>query len=175
METLFRSDAMALVAPYIDPTTRLDMLDYYMAGQPGKSQDAWFERPIRITALTDSTMQLAAGNATVDFTIIPGGRVAAVTTVPLGAGDSEVRIYRTDGTPLPQAFAMPTYTGWLTDQARKNADRQALLAAIPFITATATVNPATASITLVNTAAHIPGMEPDISSAFRKTITIPLK
>ncbi len=138
---------------------RLDMVDYYLAGQQ-RPVDNMLDGRSRITAMTDEMMTIEmTPSSTYHLIILPAASesndvIALVITLSTPSKDSRLQFYRAD-TWAPVAadkvFAEPSLTDWLTPEGRKN---QAMVEGmVPFMLAEYYYDPATATLTLTNTLA----------------------
>lgn len=157
-----------------DRNTRLDMMDYYDAGTGTYSRDSRFGSDIRIEVLEDRHVRFGSGSSvTVDaYLLTPGADSLLVTVVsfPVGNGDAGVHVADVATGRTVQQIT-PSYADWMVRDAFKTVSEAALAAAVPFVTAAATVDTAANVITLRNTAAVVPGLDETVVAAFRPEIT----
>lgn len=179
MEEWFKSDAAEKVLPYVDRTNRLDMVDYYNAGLFTPRQDAYYSDDISLVLLDSRTMRLKDPTMTIDVTMVTPENsdtlIVVVETLPLRGGESTVRVYTADGEQVKNAIKMPTYSDWLEADIAKTLSESALLADVPFVTATAKVDHTTGTLTFSNTATLIAGIPEKTACAFKPTLTYVLK
>ncbi len=147
-------EAPAQVFPLIDSLTRLDMVDYAMAGLDNGSQNsAGSTSRIRNVAADSLVIEMSEG-VTHTLYLLPakGGDTvfALVRTLALPALDSSVELFDSRWQPLKNAsFATPGLDGWLNAPDKETRRRAA--AGIPFVTARAVIFPAEAKMVVYNT------------------------
>ena len=149
--------------------TRLDMIDFYEAGLETFVQDDLYGSKLRLDTLENRHARFATDTpVSFDMYLLTSGAdslVVQVVNSPVGNGDSRVTVLdAVSGDSI--ATIAPEYSDWLTAEARKNAVPATLLAAIPFVTAGATVDTVGNVVTLTNTAVTVPGLDPEIVEAF---------
>lgn len=157
-----------------DRNTRLDMMDYYDAGTGTYSRDSRFGSDIRIEVLEDRHVRFGSGSSvTVDaYLLTPGADSLLVTVVSFPVGNGDAGVHVTDvATGRTVQQITPSYADWMVRDALKTVSEAALAAAVPFVTADATVDTAANVITLRNTAAVVPGLDETFVAAFRPEIT----
>lgn len=184
--TVSASDDMRRVLSSPDPktnriffgqglNTRLDMIDYYDAGSKVFSNDDLFGSPVRIDTLSDRHVRFITDNPlTIDtYLLTPGKDSLAVSVVTLPVGNGDVIIYVDDiRTGDTRNMYMHHYSDWLTAKALKEVSEATLLANIPFVTASASVDTENNTVTLTNTAITLPGLDPSIVQLFKPTLTL---
>lgn len=155
--------------------TRLDMIDYFDAGSRVFSHDDLFDTPIRIDSLDDRHVRFVTDSPVViDSYLVTQGvdsLVVSVVALPIGAGDvsvfvDDVRSGKTVDTPVLR------YTEWLVPKVAESVGYARIIAAVPFVTSSAAVDTQDGTITLLNNAVTVPGLDPDIVAAFRPQITL---
>lgn len=158
--------------------TRLDMIDYFDAGSETYSMDDTFGSPLRIAELSDRHVRFETRSPFVAdcYLVTSGPDSLAVWTVtqPYDNGDT---IIKTDdirtGRPVETVYI--PYSAWLVPGNDSRPADGELLAAIPFVTCSATVDAETGKVTLTNTSITVPGLEERIVEAFRPSLTLRLK
>lgn len=163
---------------------RLDMVDYFEAGSDAYVKDELTGSKIRIAELSDNHVRIeTSAPVAYDFYLFAPGSdslTVDIVSAPIGAGDDEVIIedIRT-GTIIQRVEA--EYSEWLnpavvaldsgkTDE-RHTVTLEAARAAIPFVTVSASFDPAAGVITLTNRSLETPGLDPAIIEAFIPTKT----
>ncbi len=141
------------VFPTINPTLRLDMLDYYKASH-GHNAENDFAEPARIDTLTSDRISVrVADNAVVDMTLMPlsatDTAVVVITTLQAPATISSVKVFHGDWVEYPGVMPSQQLTDWLLPQAKERmADIENM---VPFIITKMTFDPATRTLTARNT------------------------
>lgn len=146
-----------LQVPYLPDDTRLDILDYYAHNLPSKAVNSigtvaavLSEQPRLLVIQPADSVVIAYG-----ITATPAKRPVAVVveTLPLPALDSSVKLYDQNWNPLKKqpVVEQPLLEQWLTPEGA--AHRAEIEAALPFITAEASFNPANDTLTWRNTVA----------------------
>lgn len=168
-----RSDA-DIILPHTDKDARLDALAYYVAGMPGKARVTDVDGSIiTITAIGDSLMTVSTRSLTIDIALFTSGKDSLIVvsrTYDLSPLDSRIEVYDTSLRPIKGAFVEPSYSQWLTDDGRRQEART-LAANVPFIPASATLNPSKGTIQLNNNALKIDGND----AFFRPTLEYVLR
>lgn len=155
--------------------TRLDMLDYYDAGSKTFSHDDLFGSDIRIDTLSDRHVRFCSNvPMTIDtYLLTPGKDSLAVSIVTMPVGNNDVVIYVDD---IRKGRSLDTYihhySDWLTKDALKEVTEATLLANIPFVTASATVDTDNNIVTLTNTSITVPGLDPTIVRLFKPELKL---
>lgn len=155
--------------------TRLDMLDYYDAGIEYFSYEDVLGSKIRIDTLEDRRVRFVTDSPlSVDtYLLTPGTDSLAVSVISMPIGNGDVAVYVDDvraGETIDNILV--SYSEWLTPDALKDVNEGTLLAAIPFVTASATILGESNMIMLVNTAIEVPGLDADIVNRFRPVIIL---
>lgn len=147
-------EAPAAVFPLIDSLTRLDMVDYALAGSDTGSQNAAGGLS-RISAINNDSLTIEMGQAvTHTLYLLPAeGRdtvYAVVRTVAMPALDSSVQLFDSKWRPLKNsAMALPLLDGWL--KTGDKTTRQRAAEGIPFVPARVSINPSSGTMTIYNT------------------------
>lgn len=155
--------------------TRLDMIDYFDARSEKFTPDDLYSSKIRIDALEDRHVRFASDTPiTVDMYLLTPGTdslIVSVTDIPIGNGDATIDIFDIK---TGEKIDSPTlkYSDWLKKDAFKEVGHAELSAAIPFITASVTVDTASDKIILKNTAIDVPGLEKRLVNAFKPSVTL---
>ena len=155
--------------------TRLDMMDYYDAGGKTYSIDDIQGSKIRIDSLSERhvSFELEKSLKIDMYLLTPGNDSLAVTVINMPVGNGDVFILLDDiksGETIGE-IELP-YSEWLTKDALNQVSGSALLAAVPFVTATAQVDTENNTITLTNTSIEVPGLDASMSRYFlpKKTL-----
>lgn len=147
----FFAEAPVEVLPLLDRTTRLDMLDYFAHGLETASRNvldghsritAQSDNKIDIQISRDARLQLAV------FTLKADTLLVAIETVLTPVADSDIRIYRSDWTPLASRPRMPEAADFVPADRKRDAKRSAMPEPL-FIKAE--FDPETALFTFFNT------------------------
>lgn len=163
----------------IPQSRRLDMLDYYDAGMKDFVGALNLFSDVRLDTVSDRHARILTELPTAYdlYLVTPTASdtlVVTVYNVSLGAQDSEVRV-----TDIRHPEAMlriePEYSDWLVDDALKRYSENGLLAVIPFVTATASVDTAGGDIILTNTSIAVPGLDEDIAACFKPSLRYTFK
>ena len=149
----FFVDAPQSVIPLLDRNERLDMLDYYRSQLPPKTTDA-VGTPVHIDSESESLVTLSsADSAATQLGVITQGAdtlIVVIETLPISIGDSRVTLYRPGWQPYSKSPVLePTLSDWLTKEG--NARRKEIEEWLPFMTATATVDPEAGTVTFTRT------------------------
>lgn len=143
------------VFPLLDSLTRLDMIDYFTAGQTTPSNNRVGSQS-RLTAITPDSLTIAlTKDVTHSIYILPtkGGDTlfAVVRTVALPALDSKIEFYDSDWKALPTGslIELPAMNDWLS--AKDKATRRQVTADVPFIPAYITLDTSGMMLSVVNT------------------------
>ena len=155
--------------------TRLDMIDYFDAGATTFSNDDRFNSKIRLSELSErhARFETDAPFAVDAYLLTPGRDSLVVSVISIPTGNGDAAVYVTDarsGKTLDKV--KPDYTDWLRADALKVAGEGGLLAAIPFVTASATVDTADNTLTFSNTAVTVAGIDPETAALFRPRIAM---
>lgn len=145
------ADAPQRIIPLLDKGTRLDMIDYFEAGQATDSKNALYGKS-RLTDLQPLSLQARLSDSSaLQLAVLPSGAdsiVALITTVNLPSPDSSMKLYSSSWQPLPteKFFSPPVLTDWLLDK-KDAADVEAV---VPFMVAQYSYDPATQTLTATN-------------------------
>lgn len=159
----------------LQPNTRLDMIDYYEAGLKTFSNDDETYSAVLIDTLTDRHVRLA-GDTPITFDLYlltprTDSLLVMVASAPLGNTDSSVIVKDIKTGNVVQQI-VPRYTDWLVKDALKQAGEAELLAAIPYVTATTTVDTdGTHTLTMENSSITVPGLDPSVTRLFKPSLT----
>lgn len=130
------------VLPLLDPSTRMDMVDYYRSGMSTASSNIMDGRS-RVTQLSDSSLTISISDAsTLQMVLLPVDKknevLCCIFTLKTPQPDSWMEFYSTDWKKLDadRYFTEPTVTDWLTKEGRK--DEVGALEKIPFMLASYT-------------------------------------
>lgn len=158
----------------LELNTRLDMIDYFEAGSSSFSNDDLFNSHVRVSALDDRHVRFDTDTPlSIDsYLLTPGNDsiLVSVVSLPIAAGDVSVYVINLK-TGRSLDLISPDYSDWLVKNAEKSTSTAALLATIPYVTASATVDPIANSITFTNTATTVPGIDLAATKWFRPAIT----
>lgn len=149
----FTSEASNSIFPELTVADRLDMSDYYDAGQEHSIKDYYNGMAKIVKADSTHVSMQIGGSVVVDlFQLQDGDKLIymAVETLELPQRDSAIKFYNTDGKPVKKTvLTQPVLGDWLTVFGKKNIKDVYRL--IPFITAQARYNPATGMLTFRHT------------------------
>lgn len=144
------------VVPFIDPSKRLDMLDYYGIGSATPINNS-LNSPARIVSIGKSQLTFSMGNDSVltSIAMLPAGKdtlVMVVNTVPMPWPDSRVDFYTTDWKPLDggKLWRSPVLRDWLRPQARCADSLSSVQEVVPFIITEIVYNDSTGTLEVVN-------------------------
>ena len=125
------------VLPLLDPSTRMDMVDYYRSGMSTASSNI-MDGHSRVTQLSDSSLTISVSDASMlQMVLLPLDKkhdvLCCIFTLKTPQPDSWVEFYSTDWKKLDAGryFTEPTVSDWLTREGRK--DEAAALGNIPFM------------------------------------------
>ncbi|MBD5361757.1 MAG: DUF3256 family protein [Bacteroides sp.] len=111
----FLAAPMDLVG-YVDETARLDMIDYFNAGQTDRAPMSSRNLRVKLTELTDTAMTLKAGDVqTISLRLLPAKSdtvIAVIETMATPALDSKLTIYNKEWKPIPKAWNAPADKEW---------------------------------------------------------------
>lgn len=145
-------EAPAEVIPLLDKNTRLDMIDYFLAGQSkpstnslaGSSSIVEMNDTSVIFNLTDSIRaQMFVLNPS-----SPSPVIGLITTFPIPLADSSVEFYNSRWQKLPGLLPEARLTDWLTAEGK--GKRAKVEEELPFILASYSFDPATLTLTATN-------------------------
>lgn len=135
----------------VDSLTRLDMLDYFRAGNATPSANVG-GGPSQLLAVDSMQIVVTTGKGTLQrLRLLPGAKgdtvILVVSTFPLATPVATVRLYDDQWQPLPDdRLPRPRLADWLRDGKRR-AEAERLL---PFVAYGADYDPATATLTLTH-------------------------
>lgn len=148
---------------------RMDMLDYYTAGSKTFTADQLYGSQIRIDSLSDRHVGIGSNSAlSADFYLLTPNRndsiIVKVMNMPVGNGDAAVYFtnLRTNTGFRPVEIR---YSDWLTKEA-KEVSPGTLQAGIPMVTWSVEADCTNNTLTLINTAIAVPGIEQDVVDKF---------
>ena len=137
-----------------DSLTRLDMIDYFMAGRDTPSRNV-AGGDIRLTALSEDSLVVALSEkVTQSLYLLPakGDTIfAIVKTYRLPALDSSIKFYNSNWRVLDanKILPLPTHDNWLKKPSKEARERFARN--VPFVPMQITIDPISGSLTIVNT------------------------
>lgn len=145
------------VMPLIEPTTRLDMIDYFNAGSDRASRNMLYGNS-RITSLTPEHIVIEATAAsTVEIVTLPAGNdtvIAVIHTVATPVPDSKVTLYNTGWEELSaKSFTAPGMDQWMAADAGRNG-RDEVEAMLPFMLVSCSYNPESREFVFTNRSAE---------------------
>lgn len=150
----FFVDAPLSVFPTIDPTTRLDMIDYFQAGSDKASRNM-FGGDCRIIEETPESITFTTSEVSeYTLSVIPskkkkdGPILMVVRTLKTPAEDSTPRFFTSDWKELTGIFEVPMLSDWLNETGK--AQRKDVENAVPFVLAKLVYSPSEQTITLTN-------------------------
>lgn len=146
------TEAPAAIFPTLDRMTRLDMVDYFNSGSPKPSKNA-FKGDSRIIAASDRSITIATSDVSeIQLSLLESGNdtiLMVITTLKTPAPDSGVRFYTTRWKEITKGlFMVPLLDDWMLPEAQKRRDD--LENTVPFVLASITYDPQTATLTLKN-------------------------
>ena len=137
--------------PELPATTRMDMTDYFNSSMARPSTNAYDGEAI-IDSADSATLTVRPATATtVQLSVLPGADtvLCVIETLALPQPDSRISFYTTDWAPLRKApLDAPVLADWLTDEGRRQ--RAEVEAWLPFLIASATYDPETATLVITN-------------------------
>jgi len=147
------------VVPLIEPSTRLDMIDYFNAGSVKASRNTLYGNS-RITELTPERIVVEATAATtIEMVALPAGNdtiIAVITTRATPVPDSKVTLWTSSWEDVTQkSFKAPDVAEWLAP----GASRDEVESALPFLLVSCSYDPATKSFTFTNRSVEFIGEE----------------
>lgn len=149
---LFKEPGASVAFGELEPSTRLDMADYYLSGLDRPSANRLGGTAV-IDTVTDLTVRVQPAAMTqVDVCLLPGqdSVIMVIETTRLPQADSRLAFYSTDWKPLrKKPLDKLVLTDWLTEQGR--TDIRQVQDWLPFMVARAQYNPETATLTVMNT------------------------
>lgn len=151
-----RREADALL-PFTDRDKRLDMLEYFKAdgAESRVAPDGAPASFLSITSLTDSAMTVSTRGVTVDiamFVPAPADTLIVVSTNLQIGGQTDSSVEYFDSSLQPKGRVdQPAYTEWIVPSMRPKATLR-VAESVPYVPAKAILDPATCTVTFVNTA-----------------------
>lgn len=147
------------VVPLIEPSTRLDMIDYFNAGSDKASRNTLYGNS-RITELTPERIVIEATAATtIEMVALPAGNdtiIAVITTRATPVPDSKVTLWTSAWEDMTsKSFKTPDIAEWLAP----GASRDEVENALPFMLVSCSYDPATKSFTFTNRSVEFIGEE----------------
>ena len=155
--------------------TRLDMMDYYDASSKAFCSDDMLGSKIRIDSLAERYVRFATDTPlTIEsYLLTPGNDSLLVTVVTMPVGNADANVVIDDITTGKTIGSIKLrYSDWLVKDALKAADENTLAANIPFVTATAFVDPEKNTVTFTNTAITTPGLNPYVTALFKPELVL---
>lgn len=147
------TSAPVKVFPLLDPSTRMDMVDYFNSGMSRTSTNN-LNGQSAVTALSPNSLSVKmTDSSTAQIIVLPADKnqvVAVISTVAAPGLDSSISFFDPDWNQLEAAgyFTRPTLDDWLTPEGKANkADVEAQ---VPFILASYNYDPATGKLLIVN-------------------------
>lgn len=152
-KAFFADEGASAAFSEIGATERLDMLDYFAAGQEHPVANIYSGRSRLLRADSAAVSVEVAHGVVVDMYVLPAGRdtvLMVVETVELPQKDSNIAFYGADWRPLKKS-PLPKYvlSDWLSLAGSKERDE--VERRLPFILAQAVYNPDTQVLRLSNT------------------------
>lgn len=152
----------------LNKNARLDMLDYYKAGQTGQVKNS-LKGTSNITSLKPESMviQMTPSSA-YQLTVLPASKedndlIALIVTVSSPARDSRISFYKAKDwsyIDTKKIFPEPMLADWLSESGKQN--RSMVEAMVPFMMSYYTYSPETGTLTVTNDLATF--LSPDIYS-----------
>ena len=168
------------VFPMLDNNTRLDMVDYFNSGMSTPSNNL-LDGQSKVTAITPTvlTAKIAETSEATVVVLNPDSSspvIMLIQTVATPGLDSKISFYTQDWTPLNPAskyFVAPELTDWIAPSAKGSEGM--VMAASPFMLASASVDDAGTTLTLTNNLSSFldPEVYSSISSSLLPTLTYP--
>ena len=146
------AEAPVSVFPLLEPSVRLDMIDYYRSNLSTPSANTLDGRSA-ITEMTPRSITVKlSGSSACQMALLPAGNdtiVALVSTVAAPALDSSVSFYDTSWRPLKGSprLDVPGWKQW----AATPAGAAELETTVPFMLSAARIDPETFDLTLTST------------------------
>ena len=165
------------VMPLLPANTRLDMLDYYNSGLARPSRNAAGGEAM-LTSSADRRLTFVLGDSTTCELAVFAGRadtiVALIETIRFPMADSRISWFDGSWSPVAPPVAEPRLADWLTPEGRRR--RAEAEAELPFITAEATADPDSRTITFRRTidSYFLPQQAPDALGLLRPSLTVRL-
>lgn len=139
------------VIPLLDKNARLDMIDYFEAGQTVESRNALDGKSMLTELQPLSLKARLSDSSSLQLALLPAGNdtiVALITTVNLPSPDSSMQLYDSQWQPISgqRLFTPPLLADWLTDS-KKAPEVEAV---VPFMVAQYDYDPTTQTLTVTN-------------------------
>lgn len=149
----FTAEGAEAAFPEIERTERLDMIDYFTAGQEHNVSNTYGGRSRLMRATPEAVTAQVAPGVVVDLYVIPAGRdtlLMTVETVEVPQKDSNVAFYDAGWQKISKS-PLPKYVlaDWLTLSGAKERDE--VERRLPFVLALAVYNPDTRVLRFSNT------------------------
>lgn len=147
-------NAPSSVFPLLDSLTRLDMIDYILAGRDTKSQNQTGSQS-SITAIgSDSLIIQMSDQVTHSIYLLPGKKndtvIAVVRTVSIPAADSKIELYDMSWKPVkPGYFKQPGIDDWI--KVKDKSKKRHIVENIPFVPAKISLSPTGRTLVVYNT------------------------
>ena len=142
------------VLPTIDKNTRLDMVDYFRGGMSTSSATS-LNGEARVTSMNDQQIEFTTSdNGRMLMAPLKLGKdtvIVVVKTTEIPVADSRVEVYSWPGWELIDSHDCGVIADWVTPDAQKDNRTEDVENALGFMTASATFEPETATITFVPT------------------------
>lgn len=150
----FFVSAPTIVFPTIDKATRLDMIDYFMAGSDKPSRNL-AEGECRITSLSPECLTFSSSEVS-EYTIavLPSSKkngepiIMLVRTLKTPAEDSTTKFYNSHWEEISGIFEVPELSQWLNEDGKQK--RKEVENAVPFVLAKLAYSPDNKELTLTN-------------------------
>ncbi len=159
--TIFIKSPLSVV-PTIDKNTRLDMVDYFRGGMSTASATS-LNGEARVTSMDDRQIEFTTSdNGRMAMAPVKYGKdtvIVVVKTTEIPVADSRVELYSWPGWKLIDSMDCGVIADWVTPGAKKENRTEDVENALGFMTASATFDPETATITFVPTVAGLVAKE----------------
>lgn len=150
--------APASVLPTIDKNTRLDMVDYFKGGMTTSSTTS-LNGEVRVTSMTDKQIEFTTSeNGRMLISPVKYGRdtvIVVVKTADIPVSDSRVELYSWPKWNIIDSRDCGVISDWITSSAQKENLLDEIENTLGFMTASATFDPETATITFKPTISDI--------------------
>lgn len=172
----FFSRAPSDVAAWITTYSRLVMIDYFAHGSDVKTEGSLGQKS-GLCSLDDRKLVWRDDDSVTSvIAVIPAQRadtlLVLIRTIASPVADSRVSYYDKNWKPLTSAaYPQPAFSDWLTDAGKKS--RSDIESQLPFMLASADFDPATQTLTFVNTAEGFfpDGKKPDCLALLKKRLS----
>lgn len=159
--TIFVKSPLSLL-PTIDKNTRLDMVDYFRGGMSTSSATS-LNGEACVTSMDDRQIEFTTSdNGRMSMAPVKYGKdtvIVVVKTTDIPVADSRVELYSWPGWELIDSKDCGVIADWVTPGAKKENRTEDVENALGFMTASATFDPETATITFVPTVSGIVSKE----------------